>query len=143
VLAVVLVLLTVVLGVRAANEPDFSFAGYPVKAMRAVEQDGLLGTRLLANDADSGYIILKYWPRQHVFIDDRYDMYPRREIFDFFALANGDTGWRKILDRQHIQVVVWQRGAPLTQYLASAEGWHRVHRDRGWVVFVRDGVTSS
>jgi hypothetical protein len=138
--AIVLMAIGLALGVRAAGEPDFVLNGYPVKAMDAVERQGLLGTRLLADDADSGYIILRSWPEQQVFIDDRYDMYPRRVIFDFFELANGGPRWEKILERYDIEVVVWGRGEPLTQYLEQQGGWERVHRDKGWVVLVRDDV---
>ena len=31
---------------------------------------------MLTTDAWAGYVIYKYWPEQHVFFDDRYDMYP-------------------------------------------------------------------
>ena len=36
------------------NKRDFALAGYPVKAMHYVKDNGLLGTRLLTSDADSG-----------------------------------------------------------------------------------------
>ena len=62
---------------NAAGQPNFDFTGYPVGAMQAVARDGLLGKRLLTTDYDAGYVILQYWPSQQVFIDDRYDMYPR------------------------------------------------------------------
>lgn len=83
----------VVLTVRAAAQPDYSFAGYPVGAMQAVQRDGLLGRRLLTSDADAGYVILQDWPAQRVFLDDRYDMYPRPVIADYLTLAHARPGW--------------------------------------------------
>ncbi len=44
-------------------QPDFALDAYPVRAMAAVERNGLLGKRLLVDDADAGYVILRYWPR--------------------------------------------------------------------------------
>ena len=140
VLAGMLALLLVVFTVRAAEEPDFTFARYPVGAMAAVQRDGLLGKRLLTSDADAGYVILRYWPQQRVFIDDRYDMYPRPVINAYFTLAEAKPGWETVLDRYHIQVIVWARSEPLVGLAEESGHWHRVYQDQTRVVLVRDGV---
>lgn len=140
VLAGVLVILGVSLGARAAGEPDFRLRGYPVAAMEAVERDGYLGRRLLTDDADGGFVIMRYGTRQPVFIDDRYDMYPRGVIRDFFDLDNGSPGWQGILERRDVEVVVWERDEPLAQYLDASEEWQRTFTDRDFAVFVRGDV---
>jgi len=141
VLAATLALLLVVFTVRAVEEPDFTFAGYPVGAMAAVQRDGLLGTRLLTSDADAGYVILRYWPHQRVFIDDRYDMYPRPVINAYFTLAEAKPGWEAALDRYGIQVIVWARSEPLVGLAEASGHWHLVYQDHTRVVLVCDGVT--
>jgi hypothetical protein len=123
--------------IDAATGPNFDTREYPVAAMRAVARDGRLGQRLLTDDAWAGYVILKFWPAQRVFVDDRFDMYPRPVLRDFLALSNGTARWRSILDRNRIDVVVWDRGAPLATYLAGEPAWRRLHRDRRAVVYVR------
>ena len=92
---------------QAAGQADFDDSIYPVAAMRWVEEQGLLGQRLMTDDAWGGYLILKYWPKQKVFVDDRYDMYPRRVLEDFIDFSDADGRWREILDRNGIEVVVW------------------------------------
>jgi hypothetical protein len=142
-LALVLVVVAASLGLRASSEPDFALKSYPVAAMNAVERQGLIGKHLLTDDADAGYVILAYYPQQKVFIDDRYDMYPRPVINAFFALEHGDPGWSKRLDKYGVDVVVWHREKPLAQYLAQDSHWHRTYRDKDYVVYVRNGTTGS
>jgi beta-lactamase class A len=122
---------------QAAGEPNFDTSIYPVTAMRYVEEHGLLGQRLMTDDAWGGYVILKYWPRQKVFVDDRYDMYPRPVLEDFLRFSDADRRWREVLDRNRIDVVVWSAKAPVTQLMEADPGWTVVHRDKKAVVFTR------
>ena len=98
-LAAALVLVTAVFTVRAAEQPSFAYDGDPVAAMGTVRRDGLLGRRLLTTHVDAGYVILQSWPRQRVFIDDRYDMYPRPVIDDDLILTRARPGWAAVLAR--------------------------------------------
>lgn len=125
---------------RAAGERDFTLEQQPVAAMRSLEDRGLLGRRLLADDGWGGYIILEHWPRQHVFIDDRFDMYPVSFAADYFTLSDGGPGWDRILARYRVETVVWAPEDPLAQLLAQSHDWVRIHRDRHAVVFVRRDV---
>ncbi len=136
-----LVLVLVVFTARAATQPDFAFNVYPVTAMQTVQRDGLLGQRLLTTDADAGYVILQYWPHQRVFMDDRYDMYPRSLIAQYFTLTRAQPGWADVLRRNDIRVIVWPRDDPLAALVAASGHWRTVERDRTRVVLVRDDVT--
>jgi hypothetical protein len=128
--------------VRAYNEPDFVTVSYPVKAMNAVEREGLIGRRLLLDDGDAAYAELAWAPKQKVFIDDRYDMFPEKVIYDFFDLSAGRRDWAKILGRYDVEVVVWPKGEPLAQLIEDSGDWTVVHRDRTWVAFVRNDLAS-
>ena len=126
--------------VRAYAEPDFVTVSYPVKAMNAVERDGLIGKRLLLDDGDASYAELGWYPKQRVFIDDRYDMFPEKVIYDFFDLSSAEGNWAKILARYDVEVVVWPRREPLTQLMQRSGDWTVIHRDAGWVAFVRNDL---
>lgn len=136
----VLAMLGSALVVRAASEPDFVFAGYPVRAMDAVEREGLLGRRLLTDDADAGYVLLRFGERQPVFMDDRFDMYPQSVIDDFMVVNAGSQGWRDVLRRHDVEVIVWGRDRVLAGLLRDDDGWRAVHRDADHTVFVRADV---
>jgi hypothetical protein len=136
-IAAVVVMVGLVIGVQEASEPHFNFSTYPVKSMDYVASHGLLGKRLFVDDADAGYVILRYWPQQKVFIDDRYDMYPLGLIHQFFTLSDGKPGWQQILDQHHVDVVVWERHSALTSELDHSSEWQRVHTDASDAVWVR------
>lgn len=137
-LAAVLVGLMLVIGVSAAGSKDFTFSSYPVRAMGAVEDEGLLGRRLLTDDADAGYVVLRAWPEQRVFMDDRFDMYPLGVIRDFHTLNDGTAGWEGVLEDRDIEVVLWGRDRTLSQLLLQSDDWRVVHRDADFYVFARD-----
>jgi hypothetical protein len=143
ILGATLVLVVATLTVRAANQPDFAFNGYPVGAMQAVQRDGLLGRRLLTSDADAGYVILRSWPAQRVFLDDRYDMYPRPVIADYLTVSHARPGWDRVLTRYNIEVIVWQPGDPLVALVEASGHWRSVYRDHSRVVLVRDDVRTT
>lgn len=114
---------------QAAGAKHFDFSGYPVEAMEAVDKEGLLGRRLLTTDAWAAYVIHEYGPRQPVFLDDRYDMYPTALSDDYFDLADGKANWQQILDRHDIEVIVWDEEQPLAALLdLDTARWTRVHR---------------
>ncbi|MFN8036531.1 MAG: hypothetical protein U0V73_11400 [Acidimicrobiia bacterium] len=137
----VVVAVVVLLGLRnvayEAAQPDFDLGPYPVAAMKYLDRHGMLGRRLLHDDGVGGYLIIRYWPKQRVFFDDRFDMYPVSFSHEYFDVADGRPGWDRILRKYRIDAVVWKKDAPLAQLLARSPGWRRVHRDKVAVVFVR------
>lgn len=126
------------MGASAAAEPNYAFDTYPVKAMRYVARHDLLGRHLLTDDADAGFVINQYWPRQQVFMDDRFDMYPMQLMRDFLALAAGDPKWSGMLDHYDVDVVVWRSDEPLAALLNESTSWHRVHHDKTHAVWLRN-----
>jgi len=111
-----------------------------VKAMNVVEREGLIGRRLLMDDGDAAYAELAWAPKQKLFIDDRYDMFPEKVIYDFFDLSAGRQDWAKILARYDVEVVVWPKAQPLTQLMERSGDWTVIHRDKSWIAFVRNAA---
>ena len=139
-LAVVLGVVALGLLVRAVNQPDFVTTSYPVKAMNALESRGLIGKRLLMDDGDAAYAELAYAGKQRIFMDDRYDMFPTRVIYDFFALSNGSSDWKRVMEKYDVETVVMEKGQPLVEYLRQSGDWTQVHQDKTWVALVRNDV---
>jgi beta-lactamase class A len=122
---------------QAAREPAFDLREYPVAAMRFVRDQGLLGRRLMTDDRWGGYVILAYWPRQQVFFDDRYDMYPLSVLRDAFRFHDAEPSWSQILDRWAVEVVVWPRRAGVVRLMDAHPGWDRRYQDDLAAVYVR------
>jgi hypothetical protein len=132
-----IVLVGVVMGVAAASERSYAFETYPVKAMRFLEGHELLGQRIFTDDADAGFVINQYWPRQYVYMDDRYDMYPMPVMRDYLAVAAAGPDWEQILGRHDVETVVWRDDEALAGALDRSDGWVRIHHDRDFGVWVR------
>ena len=112
-LVVVVCLVGVLLIGKTLSAPDFNFKRYPVKALESLDQEHLLGGRLLTTDAWAGYVIYKYWPQQHVFFDDRYDMYPIAMTDAYNKILSLRAGWEHVLDQYRINIVVWPDETPV------------------------------
>ncbi len=131
------------LGVRAASQPTWALDRYPVRAFTAIQKQHLEGRRLVTTDGWGGYLIARAWPQQHVFFDDRYDMYPLAVNDTYDTLASLRPGWDAALDRYRIDVVMWPRTGPLAQALALRNDWQRVYSDKLAVVYARRSVIQS
>ncbi len=136
------VALVAVSGLSAAAQPNFQVGAYPDAAMTWMQRHDLVGPRLFTTDAWAGYTILRYWPQQQIFLDDRYDMFPLKVIDDYNTVADGKPDWQQVLDKYHVQVVVWQPQRALSQLLAESAGWRRVYHDHTAVVYERVAPTT-
>jgi hypothetical protein len=134
---VALALLAGLWGVTSLSEPAYDLRGYPVDALAHMESSQLLGRRLLTDDVWAGLVIKDLWPRQSVFVDDRFDMYPVPLMRDFIALDAGADDALEILGRYDIEVVLWPAESPLTAQLAASPAWHLEYGDEHAVVYTR------
>ncbi len=105
--------------------------------MRWLDREGLLGRRMLTTDVAGGYVIAAEFPRQRVFVDDRYDMYPMQVLDDYLVVLDGRAQWVAVLDRRHVEVVVWRRSGPLASLLDGDAGWEHAHDAGPWGVWLR------
>ncbi len=135
------VLLALALGglwtMRAWADAALDFKGYPVAAMEAVESQGLLGRRLLTTDSWGDYVILRYGPRQRVFMDDRYDVYPASVAGDLESVLNGHGDWLRIVQKYDIDVVVWPSHDRSVRVLEQAQAFKQRYEDGVAVVLAR------
>jgi len=115
-----------------------NLAEYPVHAVDYLAANGRLGPqhRVAEVDVVGCYLIWRAGPSTKVFIDDRYDMYPRSVVSAASALSGAQGGERTVLDRYHVDTVVWASAAALPGVL-QGEGWRRVYDDGHWAVLER------
>lgn len=112
--------------------------GYPVKSMTYLEEQHLLETphRLAHQDFVGNYITLRYGSKVRVFVDDRFDMYPLSVSRDYEVLLSARPGSFDVLDRLHVDVVLWQKKLPLVPLL-TAKGWHETFSEEEYVILQR------
>jgi hypothetical protein len=129
--------------VNTGGAPHWELENYPVAAWDDVrEEQHLEGRRLLTTDAWAAYVILRSWPDQTVFFDDRYDMYSVQLNEQFSDVMKVRPNWQQVLDDHEIEVIMWGAEDPLSQVLAKTEGWTQTYSDDRSVVFVRGSLAS-
>jgi hypothetical protein len=136
-LVVVVCLVGVLLVGKTLSMPNFDVKRYPTAALQSLDAQHRLGSRLLTTDAWAGYVIYKYWPEQHVFFDDRYDMYPVSITDDYNKILSLKPGWEKVLDKYKIDTIVWPKDGAFVEALAHLPGWKEIRHDKVSRTFIR------
>jgi len=123
-------------------EPAWQLDTFPVDAVSWIEQNGLHNSEvhMATPDTVGNYLELLYGDQAHAFIDDRVDMYPKSVVEDFVVLLHGSPGWRDVLDRREVNLVLWDRNEALTGLMAESSDWRILYSDAHWVVGCRRGA---
>jgi len=114
-------------------------SAYPETAATYLDQQGLFRAPhvLAEQDFVGNYLSLRYGRRVQVFIDDRYDMFPAEVAGDYRSMNKGGAEALSLLDKYHVDVILWNRQEPLATVLAASGAWTQVFRDGDWAVWRR------
>jgi hypothetical protein len=127
----------------AFDRPTFRLGGYPVETVTWMSARGYVhdGAHLIGPDYVGNYLEARFGPKQMVFLDDRYDMYPDVVVQDYVLLNRGGTGWNAVLHKYRPDMVVWKTDTPLGQLLMASADWRVVHEepDGSWFAAVPAG----
>jgi hypothetical protein len=92
----------------------------------------------LFNDPQFGdVLILSLDEKARVFIDTRFDLYGPSFCRDYFTMANGLSGYEKLLESYKIDWIFFPPRAPIVAKLGKCAGWRTVLRDNAAVIMVR------
>lgn len=122
-------------GDRQVVPDGFDPGRFPVAAVKQAREAGLQGN--LFNHFTWGGYIVYAWPGQRVFIDGLTDFYGAdlmREYQDVTALR---PGWRDILQRRNVDMVVVRPRTALVEQLTRESGWSVTYRDSTAVILTR------
>lgn len=137
--AVALVVVTVV----RLDEPDLRLGGYPTAALELLVDEGvdLEEVRMAAPDRVGNLVSLRFGPGERVFYDDRFDMYPEAVTEDVVDLVQGRPSSLEVLDRYHVDLVLWRAQDPLVAILDAGDGWRPLEQDdERWALRCRRGA---
>jgi hypothetical protein len=76
-------------------------------------------------------------PDLPVALDSRIEVFPSQVWDDYEAVIGGTDGWRDILERWGVTIVVTLEGDDALDARLATEGWVEIHRDDDGAVFVR------
>jgi hypothetical protein len=134
--------LVVALGLVSANvvrRKPLYLAKYPVAAVDFLTSSGLRSPphRIATSDRVGNYLEAKFGTDARAFMDDRYDMFPLSVIRDYRSLEKGNGDPLAVLDKWHVDTVLWNRHDPLPAVLRASGAWQSVYQDNTWEVFQR------
>ncbi len=142
--AVVLLLLTVSASplsrlrlIRAEFDPKV----FPVAATAKARAAGLTGR--IFNDFIWGGYLMQAWPEQKVFIDGQTDFYGEELTRTHIRIASLSPGWRKLLRRWDVGLVLIPSTSVLAHELARDPTWRIWHCDSTAVLLQRDTTRAA
>lgn len=130
-------LVGLLLVVQSYDEPAVALKGYPVGPLAWLELHAPASNRWVAPDYVGNLReVLDPAPREAVFIDDRYDMWPEAVVDDANTLLRGTPGWEDVLASSRADAVVWASDRPLAALIAESRAWRIVYQDDRWIAAV-------
>jgi hypothetical protein len=120
---------------------EFDARVFPVDAVKFARTNQVSGR--LYNDYKWGGYLTLAWPEQRVFIDGLADFYGIRIFRDALHVAGLKPGWRDVLDRWKIDLVLVPADSDVAAELAREPVWHVLYRDQVAALFQRKALTAN
>jgi hypothetical protein len=137
--AIVLGLAFAIFAAGIYRSAPLNLKSYPIAAIDYLEQSGLRGPshHVAEQDVVGCFFDLRFGDRARVFVDDRYDMFPLSVSDDYASLLKGNQDALAVLDRRHVDVVLWDKSLPLITTLSATGKWQQVYKKGDYVVMHR------
>ncbi len=119
-------------------QAQFDPAIFPVGAVNDARAAGVQGR--IFNELSWGGYMLTAWPEEQVFIDGQTDLYGADVTADYLTISDLDPGWRDVLNRWDISLVMVPSSSPLGNELARDPSWSIWHCDSTAVILQRGGT---
>ena len=97
-------------------------------------------TRSFNTDGLGGTLIYDFWPRLHVFVDDRTPVYGEAFMDDYFRVFDARTGWQDVLARWGVTGAIVATGTPIAPVLRASPQWAVDYEDAQTLVCSRRGT---
>jgi hypothetical protein len=119
--------------------PSYRMDRYPVAAVDWLEVRGLVAgdVEVLSHDYVGNYLEWRYGADANAYVDDRPDA---ATLVQYRRILRLEDGWQDELAQVDPQVVLWSSESPLTEQLASDDGWVRATVAGNYTVFCRADI---
>ncbi len=117
---------------------EFNPATFPVTAVNQARAAGLHGR--IYNDFIWGGYLLYAWPEQKVFIDGQTDLYGPEITETYLKIADLQPGWRDLLDKWDISLLIVRSDSPLASEAAHDGTWSVWYCDATAAILQRGGT---
>jgi hypothetical protein len=114
---------------------NFDSRFFPVQAVDWLEAHPQSGH--LLNEFDwGGYLLLRLWPPQQIFMDGHTHIYGESLTREYERVIAVAPGWEEVLEKYDITWAILRSGSPTAEQL-SAQGWSELYRDETAVILRR------
>ena len=141
ILATVVSLFILVHGGRVGSnqliDAHFDSQRMPVAAVDFLEHRDMQGS-ILSPDYWGGFLIYRLYPKMHVVVDDRHDLYGADFLKSYLRMVHVEPGWDEFLQSHAPGYVLLPRNAALAAILTKTSGWNVIYSDEVSIVLVRD-----
>lgn len=120
---------------RSSFPVQFSTKRFPVEAVNYLRDHPQSGN--MYNRIDWGGYLLYAYPQARVFIDAQTDFYGEKLTQDYLTVEHVEPGWQDVLDRYHVNWVLYDTNSSLSSILQRDPGWQVVYTDQTATIFVR------
>ncbi|MEO7143214.1 MAG: hypothetical protein ABI165_06875 [Bryobacteraceae bacterium] len=131
---VVVVLALVAIDKPIAWPADFPALTFPVGIVNRHGAE-IVRSRIFTEDQWADYLIYRFYPREHVFIDGRSDFYGSALGNEYLQLVQGNYRWAGLLTRYRFDMALIPVEWPLSQLLKLDPGWRVVEDDGHAILF--------
>jgi hypothetical protein len=100
---------------------EFDSTVFPVNAVAHARKEQL-GGRLFSEFTWGGYLIYA-WPEQKIFIDGGTDFFGEELFREFSKIKQMTPGWRELLKKWNISLILLQRQSSLAHEIARDPSW--------------------
>jgi hypothetical protein len=122
--------------VLARSQGSTESQQFPQKAVEALRSRDL-GGEVFAYYDWGGYTIYQLYPKYRVFVDGRADLYGDELLQQFQTAIQLRAGWREVVERWKLRVVLVPPFCALAQALALDPNWHVGYRDSQALLLLR------
>jgi hypothetical protein len=127
---------------QLARQPALTAQAVPVGAADWLSAHPGTGTRMFNEYAWGGYLADRFSPQpdRRVYILSEGVLVGDAQLLRYHEVVTLGPDWRRILDEDRVDYVVFDRGSALDAALAAEPGWRPAYRDATAVVYVRSAA---
>jgi hypothetical protein len=124
---------------QLARQPALTSQALPAGAADWLAAHPGTGTRMFNEYAWGGYLADRFFPEpnRRVYVLSEGVLMGDAQLRRYREVATLGPGWRRTLDEDRVDYVVFDRGSALDDVLAAEPGWRLAYRDRTAVIYVR------
>jgi len=123
-------------GDRQIMNSHFSAKKFPVAAANFLAAQHT-DSHVFAPDSWGGYLIYRFYPNFHVFVDDRHDFYGEAFLRDYVAIRDIQPQFQSLLDRYQVNCVLMPIDSALISALQEIPSWKLAYEDKTAVIYER------